>query len=512
VRNDWSGTIFPHPPGRRPVVGDVFGADPDAPLQSTMARAAHLGPIFELKVFDQKFVFVTGAGLAAELADESRFEKALSPALIALREFVGEGLFTAYNDETNWSIAHDLLRPAFTKPAMQRYHPVMLKAARELFDNWDREEGPVDVSADMTKLTMETISRTAFSHDFGSFSRAEPHPFIPAMVAALKAGQRKGSLNSMPGAAMLAKRIDKKNAHHQAYVDSLIDGIIAERRASPVGDDDGQDLLGIMLDTPHPETGARLDDLNIRHQILTFLVAGHETTSGALSFALYYLSREPAMMAKAHAEIDAILGSDPAAEPTFEQVAKFRYLRRVLDESLRLWPTAPAFTRSPREETTIGGKHLMRPEDWAIVLLPMVHRDKSVWGEDAEEFNPDRFLPENSRGRPAHTYKPFGTGERSCIGRQFALHEAILVLARMLHRYDLAPDPGYELEVAERLTLMPKGFEVTVTRRVPGASSGSVSQDSVSQDEVPSVMCPESSIAQPGFHATSQGCPSGSAK
>lgn len=494
MRNDWSGQTFPHPAGRKPVVGDALGADVQAPLQSTMRRAKDLGPIFELKIFDQKFVFVVGAELAAELADESRFAKGLSPALVALREFAGEGLFTAYNDETNWALAHDLLRPAFTKAAMQRYHPVMLAAAQELFDTWDARDTPVDVSADMTKLTMETISRTAFSTDFGSFSRTEPHPFIPAMISALKAGQRKGSLNAMPGAALMAKRIDKRNAHHQAYVDSLLDGIIAERREA--GEIDESDLLGIMLHTPHPETGERLDDLNIRHQILTFLVAGHETTSGALSFALFYLSRDPEILARAQAEVDQILGPDRDTEPTFEQVAKFRYLRRVLDEGLRLWPTAPAFARSPRETTVLSTGHTMRPEDWAIVVLPMMHRDPAVWGEDADQFDPDRFLPENARGRQPHSYKPFGTGERSCIGRQFALHEAILVLARLLHRYDIAGDPDYELEIAERLTLMPKGFELTIRPRVPQ----------------PSETSPASSIDQSGFQATSHGCPSGSAK
>lgn len=464
MRNDWGGQTFPHPPGRKPIIGDVLGADVEQPLQSTMRRAGGLGPIFEMNIFDQKFVFVTGAELTAELCDESRFAKGLSPALVALREFAGEGLFTAYNDDTNWALAHDLLRPAFTKAAMQSYHPIMLAAAQELFDLWDSRDKPVDVSADMTKLTMETISRTAFSTDFGSFSRDEPHPFIPAMIAALKAGQRKGSLNAMPGAALLSKRIDKKNAHHLAYVDSLLDGIIAERRAGAV---DESDLLGIMLHTPHPETGERLDDVNIRHQILTFLVAGHETTSGALSFALYYIAQNPEILAKAHAEVDQILGPDRDTEPTFEQVAKFRYLRRVLDEGLRLWPTAPAFARSPRETTVLSTGHTMRPEDWAIVVLPMMHRDKAVWGDDADQFDPDRFLAENSRGRQPHSYKPFGTGERSCIGRQFALHEAILVLARMLHRYDIAADPDYELAIAERLTLMPKGFELTLTPRVP---------------------------------------------
>lgn len=472
MRNDWGGQTFPHPPGRRPIVGDALGTVATAPLQSTMQRGADLGPIFELKIFDQKFVFVSGAELTAEFADESRFEKALSPALIALREFAGAGLFTAYNDETNWALAHDLLRPAFTKDAMRRYHPVMLAAAQELFDAWDARTSPVDVSADMTKLTMETISRTAFSQDFGSFRRDEPHPFIPAMIAALKAGQRKGSLNAMPGARMMSRRIDARNAHHQAYVDDLLDGIIATRRAA--GEIDDRDLLGIMLNTPHPDTGARLDDLNIRHQILTFLVAGHETTSGALSFALYYLSRDPALLAQAHAEVDGILGPDRDVEPAFEQVAKFRFLRRVLDEGLRLWPTAPAYSRSPREVTTLSTGHVMRPQDWALVVLPMVHRDPAVWGHDASEFDPDRFLPERSRGRPAHTYKPFGTGERSCIGRQFALHEAILVLARMLHRYELTPDPDYQLQIAERLTLMPVNFELQLTPRTPGVSQSSV--------------------------------------
>jgi unspecific monooxygenase len=109
----------------------------------------------------------------------------------------------------------------------------------------------------------------------------------------------------------------------------------------------------------------------------------------------------------------------------------------------------------------------MRPEDWAIIILPMVHRDPEVWGEDADRFDPDRFTPERSRGRAPHVYKPFGTGERSCIGRQFALHEAVLALARLLHRYDLAGDPDYDLRITERLTLMPEGFELSLARRVP---------------------------------------------
>jgi cytochrome P450 len=315
MRNNWSGQTFAHPERRRPWVGDMFSMDINRPMQHIMRHHRGLGPLFELRVFGQKFVFVTDAELAHELNDEGRFEKALSPALVALRDFAGDGLFTAYNDEASWYHAHTLLMPAFSKQAMQSYHPVMLQAATELFSYWDARPGPIDVSSDMTKLTMETIGRAAFSQDFGSFTRPDPHPFVDAMVAALKAGREKGSLETMPGSKLLLRRLDRRNAPRLAYVERFLDGIIAARRAN--GEESTGDLLGIMLDDD-------IGDVNIRHQILTFLVAGHETTSGALSFALYYLSRDPEVLRRAQEETDAVLGPDRDVLPTYEQVARFR--------------------------------------------------------------------------------------------------------------------------------------------------------------------------------------------
>lgn len=465
MRNDWSGTTFAHPPRRLPLVGDLLGIDPRRPLASVMAAAKGRGPIFEIRLFDQKFVFITAGELAAELCDEKRFHKCLPPALVGLREFVGDGLFTAYDHEPNWRLAHDLLMPAFTKAAMQRYHPVMLRVATELFDHWDRHQAPVDVSADMTRLTMETIGRTSFGQDFGSFDNDQRHPFVDSMIAVLKAGQRVGALSTMPGSRLLRRELRRRNATKLAFVQSFVDDIITARRRG--GQEIADDLLGIMLSNSHPEGGQSLSDLNIRYQVLTFLVAGHETTSGALSFTLYYLARHPEVLQRAQRETDAVLGLDRDAEPTYEQVARFRHIRRCLDEALRLWPTAPGFGRGPRGATTIGGRWRMRPGDWGLVMLPLVHRDPGVWGDDAAEFDPDRFLPRRSQGRNPHTYKPFGTGQRACIGRQFALHEAVLVLARLVHRYDLVADPAYQLRVSERLTLIPEGFELTLNPRTP---------------------------------------------
>lgn len=473
---NWPHVTFPHPPGRRRFVGDLPAMVRNGrgrPVQRAMEVGRGLGPIFEIKLFSQKMVLVRQAALAAELCDESRFEKKLAPGVAALRRLAGDGLFTAYSDEPNWRLAHDLLRPAFTKSAMQGYHPVMEQVARELLDKWDR--GPVpDVAADLTRLTLETIGRTSFSKNFGSYDPAatgpeeELDPFVAAMVRSLRRGQRTGAFSGMPLSRLLVRRTNRQGAADNAYLEAMIDDIIDTRVAAGASAD--TDLLGLMLNAAHEQTGEQLDRENIRHQILTFLVAGHETTSGALSFALYYLATHPQVRHQAQQEADAILRDRDL--PLFEQVAKLRYVRRVLDESLRLWPTAPGFARGPLEPTLLGGQWQMTPDDWCIVHALAVHRDPAVWGPDADLFDPDNFLPERVRARPAHTYFPFGTGERACIGRQFALHEAVLVLAAVLHRYDFDADPSYQLDVTERLTLMPKGFALTMRRRQASSGDG----------------------------------------
>ncbi|MEU5122472.1 cytochrome P450 [Streptomyces asoensis] len=460
---------IPHPPYRIPLLGDLLGASRRTPLQDSLRYAAELGPIFRRKVFGREFVFVGGAALAADLADETRFAKHVGLGIANLRPVVGDALFTAYNHEPNWQLAHDVLAPGFSREAMAAYHPMMLDVARRLTGHWDRELAAgraVDVPGDMTKLTLETIARTGFGHDFGSFERTRPHPFVTAMVGTLTYAQR---LNTVPSPALL-RRASRRNEADIAHLDHTVDELVRARRANGGGDGD---LLDRMLDTAHPVTGERLSAQNVRRQVVTFLVAGHETTSGALSFALHYLARDPRVAARARAEVDRVWGD--TAMPGYEQVAKLRYVRRVLDEALRLWPTAPAFAREARADTVLGGEHPMRRGGWALVLTAMLHRDPGTWGPDPERFDPDRFDAAAVRARAPHTYKPFGTGARACIGRQFALHEATLVLGLLLRRYELRPDPAYRLRVTERLTLMPEGLRLHLERRrtpVGGAPLG----------------------------------------
>ncbi|MEU4658209.1 cytochrome P450 [Streptomyces sp. NPDC023723] len=461
---------IPRPPHRVPLLGDVLGASRRTPLQDTMRQAEPLGPIFRRRAFGKEFVFVWGAALAADLADDARFAKHVGLGVANLRPVAGDGLFTAYNHEPNWQLAHDVLAPGFSREAMAGYHPMMLAVADRLIAHWDRAGAAgrtVDVPGDMTKLTLETIARTGFGHDFGSFERSRPHPFVTAMVGALTFAQRRNTVPA-PLTPWLLRRASRRNAADIAHLNRTVDDLVRARRSGP-----GEgDLLDRMLETAHPGTGERLSAQNVRRQVITFLVAGHETTSGALSFALHYLARNPEVADRARAEVDRVWGD--AAAPGYEQVAKLRYVRRVLDESLRLWPTAPAFAREARADTVLGGVHPMRRGAWALVLTPMLHRDPEVWGPDAGRFDPDRFEAAAVRSRAPHTFKPFGTGARACIGRQFALHEATLVLGLLLRRYDLRPDPQYRLRVTERLTLMPEGLRLRPERRTATAAASQV--------------------------------------
>ncbi|MER5209886.1 cytochrome P450 [Streptomyces sp. NPDC002838] len=471
---------IPRPPRRLPLLGDVLGSSRRTPLQDTLRYGRRLGPIFRRKAFGREFVFVWGADLVADLADESRFAKHVGLGVANLRPVAGDGLFTAYNHEPNWQLAHDVLAPGFSREAMEGYHAMMLAVAGRLTDHWDRELAAgraVDVPGDMTKLTLETIARTGFGHDFGSFERARPHPFVTAMVGTLTYAQQ---LNALPFPRLM-RAAARRNAADIAYLNRTVDDLVRARRTAS-GDGD---LLDRMLDTAHPETGERLPERNVRRQVITFLVAGHETTSGALSFALHYLARHPDVAARARAEVDHVWGG--AGVPGYDQVAKLRYVRRVLDESLRLWPTAPAFAREARQDTVLAGTHPMRRGAWTLVLTPMLHRDPAVWGADAERFDPDRFEARAVRSRPPHTFKPFGTGARACIGRQFALHEATLVLGLLLRRYELRPDPDYRLRVAERLTLMPEGLRLHLERRT---ATGTVAPAREPDEAASELRCP----------------------
>ncbi|MCX3063072.1 cytochrome P450 [Streptomyces beihaiensis] len=448
---------------RVPLI-DISATGPGpAPMQQAMGLMREHGPVLVRRLHGRDALFVADLDLVTELADESRFTKHVGPALQNVREFTTDGLFTAYNDEPNWARAHDILMPAFALGSMRTYHPVMYRVARRLVDSWDRaahDGRPVDVPGDMTRMTLDTIGLAGFGYDFGSFTSVEPHPFVASMVRCLEWSMTR--LARTPGtdhsAADAAFRADAD------YLAGVVDEVITARSQ---GDAPGaDDLLGLMLTARHPGDGSALDTANIRNQVITFLIAGHETTSGAMSFALYYLAKHPTALDLVRREVDALWGDTADPEPGFDEIGRLTYTRQVLNEALRLWPTAPAFSREAREDTLLGGRIPVRAGQGITVLTPILHR-QPVWGDNPEHFDPGRFTPEAEAARSAHAFKPFGTGERACIGRQFALHEATMLLAMLVHRYRLRDHADHRLTVKETLTMKPDGFTLTLAPRTP---------------------------------------------
>lgn len=457
-------TKIPQPKTYGPL-GNLPLIDKDLPTLSLCEIANEYGPIFRFEVFGESEIIISGPDLMADVSDETRFDKDINH-IYKVRDFAGDGLFTSRTEEKNWKKAHNILMPAFSQPAMKGYHGMMVDIASQLIQKWARlnPDESIDVSEDMTRLTLDTIGLCGFNYRFNSYYKETASPFIESMNRALDEAMHYEYRLSIQNALMFNTKRQYDRDIQSMF--SLVDKLIANRK--DIGDQEGTDLLSRMLKAKDPETGEQLDDENIRYQIITFLIAGHETTSGLLSFATYFLLKNPRVLKKAYEEVDQVLAD---SVPTYEQVLQLKYLRMILDESLRLWPTAPQFNLVAKEDTRIGGGYPINKGEKMSVLLPQLHRNKEAWGEDAEQFRPERF--ENRMKVPSHAYKPFGNGQRACIGMQFALHEATLVLGMILQQFNLIDYQDYQLKVKQTLTLKPDNLKMRVQSREKKIAHGS---------------------------------------
>jgi len=454
---------IPHPP-TKPVVGNMLSLDSTAPVQNLTRLAKELGPIFWLDMMGAPLVIVSGHDLVHELSDEKRFDKAVRGPLRRVRAIAGDGLFTADTSEPNWSKAHNILLQPFGNRAMQSYHPSMVDIAEQLVKKWERlnADEEIDVVHDMTALTLDTIGLCGFDYRFNSFYRRDYHPFVESLVRSLETIMM---IRGLPLENLWMQKRRRDLAGDVAFMNKMVDEIVAERRRNSDGASDKKDMLGAMMSGVDRSTGEQLDDVNIRYQINTFLIAGHETTSGLLSCTLYALLKHPEVLRKAYEEVDRVLGPDMAVKPTYQQVTQLTYITQILKESLRLWPPAPAYGISPLQDETIGGQYRLKKNTFVTVLVLALHRDPSVWGPNPDAFDPENFSREAEAARPVNAWKPFGNGQRACIGRGFAMHEAALAIGMILQRFRLIDVNRYQMHLKETLTIKPDGFRIKVRAR-----------------------------------------------
>ena len=451
--------VLPHPPRRLPLLGDILDLHVTESSQWAMRDAQRYGTMFERNVLGTRVTYVSGPEEVAAVNDEKVWTRLLGVPLRDLRSVAGDGLFTAHNSEPSWAAAHAILAPAFTQSSMRRYHDSMVTKTALLIEYWTAA-GPnawLNIPADTNKLTLEIIGDVAFGHSFQSFDDVAPHELIVRISRMLKYINR--AAYSHPALeATVFRRARNQHRVDTAEARGLVDSIVRARRVDSTAR--RGDLLDLMLSTADPATGERLTDENIRNQILTFLVAGQETSAGVLAFALHFLSLRPDLVERMRAEFADVC---PTGDLQFDDVGRLRYTRRVVDETLRLWPVAPGYFRKARQDTRVAG-HPFEKGEWVFVVLLQLHRHAD-WGGNGHEFDPDRF----ERGRVprnlADLYKPFGTGMRACIGRQFAYHEIVVALAMVVRALDLTPDPGYTLQVEETITLKPRGLLLQLSPR-----------------------------------------------
>ncbi|KAF7347083.1 Fatty acid hydroxylase [Mycena venus] len=470
---------IPQPP-TIPFIGNVTSLEREVPLRSFRLLAKTYGEIYQLDLLGQRILYVSSYKLVNEISDDTRFHKRVTGPLREVRNLVGDALFTAEDNEPNWGIAHRLLMPAFGTLAVKDMMEEMRDISNQLLLKVlgtvstptayaPRSElliparfGPnavIDPSDDFTRVALDTIAYCSMSHRLNSFYTDQQPEFAVAMGDFLReSGQR------FVRPRILQAVMHGKTTKYQADIKTmkdLADQIVATRKSHPVPK---HDLLDIMLNSRDPKTGQAMTEQSIAENLLTFLIAGHETSSGMMSFMVYFLLKNPEKMRKLRTQIDEVLGDRPIQ---YEDITKLPYLIAVMRETLRLAATAPIRQTAALEDTTIGGgKYSIKKGAPILVLVWELHRDPAVWGDDAEEFRPERMLDGKFEALPPNAWQPFGHGFRACIGRAFAWQEVCLVMASVIQRFDLSfVDPSYNLEIKQTLTVKPKDLYIRASLR-----------------------------------------------
>jgi cytochrome P450 len=385
------------------------------------------------------------------VGDASRHSRGI--VLRRARGILGDGLLTS--EDPIHLRQRRLAQPAFHRQRLTSYGDTIVRITREMLESW-QDGGSIEAHQQMVRLTLRITSRcllgTDVQPDIQTFvdSMKTFNDYLPYALLPFAPTLEKLPIGPMPG---------MKRA--LAALDGLIYGMIRQRRSQ--GDAEvGDDLLAMLMSAVDED--GHMDDRQVRDEALTILMAGHETTASALTFALWLIAVHPEIQERMYAEIIAAVGTDA---PTAADYPKLKYVTMVFAESMRLYPPAWVSARTANEDYTMRGG-LFIPKGSALVTSPfVVHHDPRFY-PDPTRFDPERFTEEAKAGRPKFAYFPFGGGSRQCIGEGFAWMEAVLMLATVVQQWRLRLPPGasQELALLARFTIRPKdSVPITVERR-----------------------------------------------
>ena len=428
----------------------------DNPLQFLLKTTQEYGDLVEIdaRPIDRFYVTCRPEHVEHVLVENHRNYSKQTRDFETLKPMLGEGLLTS--DGAFWLKQRRTIQPAFDHKRVDEFAHRIAIETEEMLAEWDKKAARAerfDVLPEMMRLTLSIVAKALFSADVRGVQEA-----VGGALDELnrQAAEDAKALVDLPHCIPTPR--NRRASRALKTLDDVVYRIIAERRAKPGR---REDLMSLLLNARDPETSETMSDKQVRDEVLTLLLAGHETTANALSWTWYLLSKNPGAARRMQEEIDRVLAG---RMPELRDTPALVFTKMVVQESMRLYPPAWGMSRHVEADDVIGG-YKIKAGSTMFISQYLIHRNPANW-ENPEGFDPERFLPERAESRPRFAYFPFGGGGRLCIGKDFAMLEAQLIVSAIARRFALELVPGHPVEPEPLVTLRPKhGIMVSLRRR-----------------------------------------------
>lgn len=431
-----------------PLVGSALHYFRD-PL-GFLLRTAQQGDLVEMRFMHQRAWLVSDPARIEQILVKNPHNFQKDVFLRELKRVLGEGLLTSEGDF--WKRQRRLIQPAFHRDRIAGYGRIMVEHAAKMIEGW-RDGEVLDLHHAMMATTADIVVRALFGDSAGDTRE------VAWCIETLMERFADPMYLMVPFMEHLPLPANRRVREVAPRLDAIVRGFITRRRA--LGATAPQDDLLAMLLAAQDDDGARMNDQQVRDEVLVLYLAGHETTALALSWTFHALSQNPVAEQKLHAELDAVLGG---REPTFDDLPRLRYTDCVVRESLRMYPPAWALGREAIAPFELDGRRF-ETGAWMWMIPWTVHHD-ARWYPDPWAFKPERWEGDAAKRLPKFAYMPFGGGPRVCIGNQFAMMEAVLMLATIARRFALRAVPGERVVPEASITLRFKhGLRMKAARR-----------------------------------------------
>jgi len=439
----------PSPPGL-PLVGHLIGMVRDPLGMMTKGLRDH-GEVVLYRFGPYRYFVLSGPDVARHVLVDRPENYVKSKNYRGLKVVLGNGLVTSEGEF--WKRQRKLAQPAFHHKRLAGFAETMAHYTSDMLMRWATIDATrsFDIHDEMTRLTFRIVGKTLFDVDLHQESDSISERIRIVIDWAQKYAESVVRLPPwVPTPSNLAFGRAKR------ALDRLVFGIIEERRKDRR---DHGDLLSMLMEVTDESGDGRMDNQQLRDEVMTLIIAGLETTANALAYTFHLLSQHPGVSRQLEQEIDRVLGD---RAPSFEDLPRLEYTGWVVQESMRLLPPVWNVERDALDDDVIGGYSIPKGSTVAIAAYTL-HRNPRHW-DNPEGFDPERFSPARSKDRNKHAYLPFGGGPRVCIGNAFAMMEAKLILATVVQRYRLTLIPGFRLELDPSITLRPRSG-IPMTRR-----------------------------------------------